>query len=55
MGSGRVAKALKGPDKPVDKTLRAAFKAVEAEPVPASLREHVDRLSAPKRRPDRRS
>lgn len=50
-----MAKAPKGPNRPVDKTLRAAFKAVEAEPVPETLTDHVDRLSAPKRRPDRRS
>lgn len=50
-----MAKAPKRLDKPVEAALRAAFKAVEAEAVPTTLAEHVDRLSAPARRPDRRS
>ncbi|MCS6625545.1 hypothetical protein N0B44_21775 [Roseibacterium beibuensis] len=51
-----MAKESRSPDKPaIDKTLRDAFKAVEAQPVPDSLAGHVDRLAAPKRRPDGRS
>jgi hypothetical protein len=39
----------------VDAALRKAFTAVEAQPVPAAVAGHVDRLAAPARRPDRRS
>jgi hypothetical protein len=50
-----MAKDSKTQDRPVKAALRKAFKAVEAQPVPAALAEHVDQLAAPKRRPDRRS
>lgn len=39
----------------VKAALRKAFKAVEAEPVPTRLSDHVERLAGPKRRPDGRS
>ncbi len=39
---------------PVKAALRKAFKAVEAQPVPASLAEHLDKLVIAER-PDRRS
>ena len=39
----------------VKATLRKAFKAIEGEPVPASLSDHVEQLAAPARRPDQRS
>ncbi|MBU1384565.1 MAG: hypothetical protein KKG14_04820 [Alphaproteobacteria bacterium] len=42
-------------DQPVDAALRAAFKAVEAEAVPARLSDHMDELTAPGRKPDGRS
>ena len=49
-------KEPKSPDHPaIDQTLRDAFKAVEAQPIPETLAGHVDRLAAPKRRPDGRS
>ncbi len=35
--------------------LREAFKAIETEPVPTTLSDHVERLTGPKPRPDRRS
>lgn len=38
-----------------DDALRKAFKAIEAEPTPKSLSDHVERLVGPTRRPDRRS
>lgn len=50
-----MAKTPKGPDRPVDDALREAFKAIEAQPVPPVLADHVGRISAPKRRTDGRS
>jgi len=50
-----MARAPKGPDRSVDDALREAFKAVEAQPVPPVIADHVERLTAPKRRPDGRS
>ena len=43
-------------DRPLSKgVLRDAFKAIEAEPAPVRLVDHVDKLTAPKPRPDGRS
>ncbi len=51
-----MSKRPKVPAKPaIDQALRAAFKAVESQPVPEGLQEHLHRLSATPRRPDRRS
>ncbi len=51
-----MSKRPKAPDKsPVDKTLSDAFKAVEAQPVPDRILEHLDRLTGAKPRRDRRS
>ena len=50
-----MAKEPKGPGRSVEAALRRAFKAVETQPVPPGLADHVEQLSAPKRRPDRRS
>ena len=51
-----MAKDSKSPGRPaIDKTLRDAFKTVEAQPIPKTLAGHVNALIAPKRRPDGRS
>lgn len=51
-----MSKRPKVPEKPpADEALRAAFKAIEAQPVPDALNQHVDRLTGKARRPDRRS
>jgi len=50
-----MAKEPKRRDAPALQTLRDAFRAVEAQPVPADLTDHVEKLTAPKRRPDSRS
>ena len=51
-----MSKRPKPPEKSsADKALRAAFKAVEAQPVPEALNDHLDRLVGAGRRPDRRS
>jgi hypothetical protein len=39
----------------VEEALRAAFQTVEMQPTPTALADHVDRITAPARRPDRRS
>lgn len=53
---GSMSKRPKVPEKPpADEALRAAFKAIEAQPVPDALNQHVDRLTGKARRPDRRS
>jgi len=51
-----MSKRPKAPEKStVDKALRAAFKAVEARPVPDPLNDHLDRLTGKAPRADRRS
>ncbi|MBW8303504.1 MAG: hypothetical protein K0M78_06100 [Brevundimonas sp.] len=50
-----MARAPKELEKAVDEALREAFRAVEDQPPPAVLTEHVDRLAAPKRGPNGRS
>ena len=51
-----MAKDSRVPEKPpVDAALREAFKAVEAQPVPARIVEHVAKLAPSKRRTDTRS
>ncbi len=51
-----MTKPPKAPSKPTpDKVLRAAYRAVEAQPVPDALTDHVNRLAEGVRRPDRRS
>lgn len=51
-----MSKRPKVPAKPeIDQALRAAFTAVESQPVPEALHEHLHRLSATPRRQDRRS
>ena len=51
-----MAKESKPQDRPaVKSSLRRAFRTIEAEPVPTAIAEHVERLAAPKRRPDGRS
>jgi len=52
-----MSKRPKAPEKPpAEEALRAAFKAIEAQPVPDALSDHLDRLTGkPRRRPDRRS
>ena len=50
-----MAKEPKRPDPPALQTLRDAFRAVEAQPVPDALTDHVEKLAGPKRRPDSRS
>jgi len=39
----------------VDAALSKAFRAVEAQPAPASLAAHLEQLAARRPRPDRRS
>ncbi|HYC75212.1 hypothetical protein [Brevundimonas sp.] len=51
-----MAKDSKIQDRPkVKGALRRAFKAIEAEPVPTAIVEHIEKLTAPKRRGDGRS
>lgn len=51
-----MSKRPKAPSKPTpDKVLRDAFRAVEADPIPDALTDHVNRLADGARRPDRRS
>lgn len=51
-----MSKRPKAPTRPTpDKALRDAFRAVEAQPVPDALTEHLHRLASGVRRPDRRS
>jgi len=54
--SAAMSKRPKPPAKPTaDDALRAAFRAVEAQPVPEALTDHLDKLTGGGRRPDRRS
>ena len=51
-----MSKRAKVPEKPpADEALRAAFRTIEAQPVPDALNDHLDRLTGKARRPDRRS
>ena len=51
-----MSKRPKAPARPTpDKVLRDAFRAVEAQPVPEALTDHLDKLTGGGRRPDRRS
>lgn len=38
---------------PLDRALRDAFEAIEAEPVPAAIRDHLDRLIDGPAEPDK--
>lgn len=50
-----MAKKPKATGGPVDAALSRAFRAVEAQPAPAELAEHVEQLAIRSPRPDSRS
>ncbi|HYG26682.1 MAG TPA: hypothetical protein VD906_07235 [Caulobacteraceae bacterium] len=48
-------KAKTRPAEPLDRNLRDAFKAIEAQPTPETLKDHLDRLTGEPPKPRRRN